>query len=109
MDEPQIGDTVLFDGQPLRIDAFSEDHGTKLSDGRWVCASHFQYVSRSCWTYEDAPVDLVPAHPTISDVMDRSAVFQSAHALVTGLKWDESESPSVYDVLSVAKWLEGEA
>jgi hypothetical protein len=47
--------------------------------------------------------------PRVTDVMDRAAVFQSAHALVTGLKWGESESPSVYDVLSVAKWLEGDA
>ena len=47
--------------------------------------------------------------PTVSDVMSRATVFQTAHALVTGLKWDDSEKASVYDVLSVAKWLEGEA
>jgi hypothetical protein len=46
--------------------------------------------------------------PTVADVMDRATVFQSAHALVSGLKWGE-EAPSVYDVLNVAKWLEGEA
>lgn len=44
--------------------------------------------------------------PTVDDVMDRAAVFQSAHALVQGLEWDEKAS--VYDVLQVAKWLEGE-
>jgi hypothetical protein len=54
----------------------------------------------------DAPSDDLPR---VTDVMDRATVFQSAHALVTGLKWGESESPSVYDVLSVAKWLEGDA
>ncbi|WP_405620280.1 hypothetical protein [Streptomyces sp. NBC_00076] len=47
--------------------------------------------------------------PTVSEVMSRASVFQSAHDLVSGLKWGESESPSVYDVLQVAKWLgEGE-
>lgn len=46
--------------------------------------------------------------PSVSDVMSRAGIFQSAHALVTGLEWDQSEKPSVYDVLSVAKWLEGE-
>jgi hypothetical protein len=46
--------------------------------------------------------------PTVSDVMDRASVFQSAHALVTGLTWDEREWSSIHDVLQVAKWLEGE-
>jgi hypothetical protein len=45
------------------------------------------------------------ALPTVEGVMSRASVFQSAHALVTGLEWGE-EKPSVYDVLSVAKWLE---
>jgi hypothetical protein len=44
--------------------------------------------------------------PTVTDVMDRASVFQSAHALVKGLEWG-GEEPSVYDVLNVAKWLEG--
>ncbi|MGW1268178.1 hypothetical protein [Streptomyces sp. NPDC002491] len=51
----------------------------------------------------DAPL---PGFPTVEDVMRRASVFQSAHALVNGLKW--GEEASVYDVLSVAKWLEGE-
>ncbi|MEU1200141.1 hypothetical protein ABZ446_28500 [Streptomyces sp. NPDC005813] len=50
------------------------------------------------------PVKDEPDLPTVSDVMDRAAIFQSAHALVKGLKW--AEDASVYDVLSVAKWLE---
>ncbi|MFF9525387.1 hypothetical protein ACF1DV_25910 [Streptomyces achromogenes] len=41
-----------------------------------------------------------------SDVMDRAEVFRAAHALVADLEWDEAAS--VYDVLQVAKWLEGE-
>ncbi|MEU3285602.1 hypothetical protein [Streptomyces longwoodensis] len=45
------------------------------------------------------------ALPTVSDVMSRAAIYQSAHALVTGLKWEDGEAPSVYDVLQVAKWL----
>jgi len=43
--------------------------------------------------------------PRVTDVMDRATVFQTAHSLVKGLEWGE-EKPSVYDVLSVAKWLE---
>lgn len=52
---------------------------------------------------------VLPAHglPTVAEVMDRASVFQNAHALVKGLEWGE-ERPSVYDVLNVAKWLEGE-
>ncbi|MFF1625585.1 hypothetical protein [Streptomyces sp. NPDC058272] len=45
--------------------------------------------------------------PTVADVMSRASVFQAAHALVQGLEWDEKAS--VYDVLQVAKWLEGDA
>ncbi|MFD5161023.1 hypothetical protein ACFWMJ_23590 [Streptomyces hawaiiensis] len=47
--------------------------------------------------------------PSLSDdaeVMDRADVFRAAHALVKDLEWDEKAS--VYDVLQVAKWLEGE-
>ncbi|MYR43091.1 hypothetical protein [Streptomyces sp. SID5910] len=54
---------------------------------------------------QDAPA---PALPTVEGVMSRASVFQSAHALVTGLPWGDEEKPSVYDVLSVAKWLEGD-
>ncbi|MFJ4768483.1 hypothetical protein ACIP88_05100 [Streptomyces uncialis] len=46
--------------------------------------------------------------PRVTDVLDRAAVFRSAHALVWGMEWGEGESLSVYDVLSVAKWLEGD-
>lgn len=52
------------------------------------------------------PVSDEPDFPTVSDVMDRAAIFQAAHALVKGLDWDENAS--VYDVLQVAKWLEGD-
>lgn len=53
---------------------------------------------------QDAPSQPLP---TVEGVMSRASVFQSAHALVKGLEWGE-EKPSVYDVLNVAKWLEGE-
>lgn len=49
-----------------------------------------------------------PDLPTVESVMSRNDIFRSAHALVTGLEWSESDKPSVYDVLSVAKWLEGD-
>lgn len=61
---------------------------------------------------DDTPVEPQNAPsatlPSITDVIDRAAIFQSAHALVTGLTWSDDEKPSVYDVLQVAKWLEGE-
>ncbi|MGV9546833.1 hypothetical protein [Streptomyces ardesiacus] len=53
---------------------------------------------------QDAPL---PASPSAIDVMDRAEVFRAAHALVLDLEWDEREYPAVFDVLSVAKWLEG--
>ncbi len=57
---------------------------------------------------EDAPERPSDSLPTVSDVMSRASVFQSAHALVKGLEWDEREWASIHDVLTVAKWLEGE-
>lgn len=54
----------------------------------------------------DAPEPPSDGLPSVSDVMDRASVFQSAHALVSGLKWDEREWASIYDVLQVAKWME---
>jgi hypothetical protein len=56
---------------------------------------------------DESPDDPSDSLPLVTDVMDRAAVFQNAHALVTGLEWGE-EKASVYDVLNVAKWLEGE-
>ncbi|WP_406161021.1 hypothetical protein [Streptomyces canus] len=53
----------------------------------------------------DLPSDRLPL---VADVMDRASVFQNAHALVTGLKWDEREWASIHDVLQVAKWMERE-
>lgn len=52
----------------------------------------------------DAPEPPADGLPTVSDVMGRASVFQSAHALVSGLEW--GEDATVYDVLQVAKWLE---
>ncbi|HLL34198.1 MAG TPA: hypothetical protein VK545_09965 [Streptomyces sp.] len=52
MNEPQLHDTVIDGGRWYRIVAFSEDRGTKLDDGRWVCASKFAPVTRACWRYE---------------------------------------------------------
>ncbi|MFE0326309.1 hypothetical protein ACFW08_05770 [Streptomyces sp. NPDC058960] len=49
---------------------------------------------------------VAPSMSEPAEVMDRADVFRSAHALVQGLEWDEKAS--VYDVLQVAKWLEGE-
>ncbi|MGW2950761.1 hypothetical protein [Streptomyces eurythermus] len=50
-----------------------------------------------------------PDIPTVESVMSRGDIYRAAHALVAGLAWGESEKPSVYDVLQVAKWLEGDA
>ncbi|MEU0860635.1 hypothetical protein ABZ352_35510 [Streptomyces griseofuscus] len=47
-----------------------------------------------------------PELPTVESVMERVDVFRAAHAMVTNLEWEEK--PSVYDVLQIAKWLEGE-
>jgi hypothetical protein len=56
---------------------------------------------------DDEPLSAPSADlPTVSDVMGRASVFQAAHALVQGLEWDEKAG--VYDVLQVAKWLEGD-
>ncbi|GAB1326946.1 hypothetical protein [Streptomyces sennicomposti] len=57
--------------------------------------------------HDEPQNDPSDALPRVTDVMGRADVFQAAHALVKGLEWGD-EKPSVYDVLNVAKWLEGE-
>ncbi|MEU0952811.1 hypothetical protein ABZ353_10780 [Streptomyces niveus] len=52
MKEPQLSDTVFVAGKPFRILAFSEDYGTYLSNGQWVCASQFVSVTGAAWRYE---------------------------------------------------------
>ncbi|MCQ6554767.1 hypothetical protein NPS70_16400 [Streptomyces sp. C10-9-1] len=56
----------------------------------------------------DGPVPPLTADATPAEVMSRGDVFRAAHALVGSLAWD-MEKPSVFDVLSVAKWLGGES
>ncbi|PPS86440.1 hypothetical protein [Streptomyces sp. MH60] len=60
---------------------------------------------------DDAPIEPLEAPsaalPSTTDVMERGDIFRAAHALVRDLEWDEREYPAVFDVLSVAKWLEG--
>jgi hypothetical protein len=57
VNEPRLRDTVIDGDRCYRIVAFSEDDGTKLSDGRWVCASKFVPVTRACWRYEPKPAE----------------------------------------------------
>ncbi len=103
------------------------DTWADTGDGRLVCTrssvAGFEGVERARSYVEEAHGPLVglsddipaepqnapsPALPTVDGVMSRASVFQSAHDLVTGLQWGDEENPSVYDVLSVAKWLEGD-
>ncbi|MFI9123857.1 hypothetical protein ACIGW0_31450 [Streptomyces bikiniensis] len=50
-----------------------------------------------------------PSGPTVSDVMSRASVYQAAHSLISGLEWPGDGGPNVYDVLQVAKWMEGQS
>lgn len=47
--EPKVGDCVFMPGGELAITGFDEDNGTRLSDGRWVCASRFEYLGPNAW------------------------------------------------------------
>lgn len=47
--EPRIGDRVLMPGGEPTISGFDEDRGTRLSDGRWVCASRLEYLGPNAW------------------------------------------------------------
>ncbi|MET9126921.1 hypothetical protein [Streptomyces sp. NPDC004528] len=82
-----LGGVAVTDSQPSAIDYVTEKWGplTPLDDS----------------DYEPAE----PSLPTVSDVMSRADVFQAANSLVKGMGL--TEAASVYDVLSVAKWLEG--
>lgn len=63
--EPQRGDTVQFGHQYLSIEGFSDDDGTRLNDGRWICASHLTYVGENTWLY--TPKD--PEEMTVAELV----------------------------------------
>jgi hypothetical protein len=85
---------VVMGGHPVTD---SEPCSREFADERWGPLAPLPY---------DAVDEPSAGLPTVSDVMGRASVFQAAHALVQGLEWDEKAG--VYDVLQVAKWLEGD-
>jgi hypothetical protein len=56
--EPRRGDKVLAPGgRQLTITGFSEDEGTHLSDGSWLCASKLKPAGIRVWEYNPAAAD----------------------------------------------------
>lgn len=49
--EPKIGDSVYIRGKWRSVAGFSEDHGTLLTGGEWVCASDLGFYGPDVWRY----------------------------------------------------------
>jgi hypothetical protein len=47
--EPTKGDPLIDRGRRTTIDGFSDDHGTKLYSGNWVCISEFEKGDDGVW------------------------------------------------------------
>lgn len=48
-DEPRVGDEIVDHGTRTTIDSFSEDEGTWLRSGGWVCMSEFDKDAAGVW------------------------------------------------------------
>lgn len=47
--EPKKGDSLINRGRRTTIERFSDDHGTGLYDGTWVCISEFEKGKDGIW------------------------------------------------------------
>ena len=55
--EPKIHDLVQYGMRTESIVGFSEDDGTRLSDGRWVCATSLISTGDGEWLYTPKNVE----------------------------------------------------
>lgn len=53
--EPKRGDRIVYGGRITTIDSFSEDDGTFLRSGQWVCISDFEKNADGVWVRTDSP------------------------------------------------------
>lgn len=53
--EPKVGDQIAHGGRITTIDSFSEDDGTFLRSGQWVCISDFEKNADGVWVRTDSP------------------------------------------------------
>lgn len=81
-EEPQCGDEVMYGHRSLTIDGFSEDDETRLSDGRWICATLLVHTGERRWMYipkdaEDMTVtELVAEHRNTTRVLLRDEIHK---------------------------------
>jgi hypothetical protein len=57
MTEPKIHDRVQYGMSEVSIVGFSEDDGTRLSNGRWICATSLIPTGEHEWLYTPKPVE----------------------------------------------------
>ncbi|MEU7243395.1 hypothetical protein [Streptomyces sparsogenes] len=108
--EPQRSDSVIVDGLWLRIRDFSEDSGTLLSNGRWVCASDFVFVTKGLWRYEPKrecldhgdPIECTCAARQGQDSARRERYAAAIQRKVIGEIRLTSILPEVYDAADAA-------
>lgn len=53
--EPKRGDRIAHGGRITTIDSFSEDDGTFLGNGQWVCISDFEKNEDGVWVHIGSP------------------------------------------------------
>lgn len=53
--EPKCGDRIAHGGRITTIYSFSEDDGTFLRNGQWVCISDFEKNEDGVWVRIDSP------------------------------------------------------
>lgn len=73
MYEPKIGDRVQVRGDWHSIQCFSEESGTRLSNGQWVCASAFKWLmtepnGRRWWIYDPENTSALSGSAPVPDV-----------------------------------------
>jgi hypothetical protein len=52
MEEIRVGDYVWIDGLRDVVVGLDEDYGTRLSAGRWICASKLRHLGGRTWAYD---------------------------------------------------------
>ena len=90
--EPRLDDIVwLYGSEKRKVQGFSEDRGTQLDDGRWVCASEFRYAGialtgETIWHWKAAvkEPEVEPADESSPDQKLRTALSEAIADAVEG-------------------------
>jgi hypothetical protein len=77
--EPKAGDRIVHRDTITTIDSFSEDDGTFLRNGQWVCISDFEKNQDGVWQRKSAPLTYeIGEHYKASSLRKGVAVIRPA-------------------------------